>query len=313
MNSLKSDQSKVPLTSEPNSQAQALTETKPGIQSKQLALAIVKSLIFLLLAIYGGQPLIEAISQLLPSMSTSFAAYLLWGLLLLWIVGRFIEKRTLGDYGLRAKGFWAGLTEFYDGSLIGSSMVTTVTVILATLGCYEALRINTQCQLLAFIPGLIAAAIFEEILFRGYVLQTIERVSNTKTAVIISSLLFGAAHINNFQPDVPLFNQIASCAALGLDAGLLFSAAYLYTRRLWLAAGLHAFWNIFEGPVFGTPVSAYNFGIPLITGRLQGPPLLTGGVFGPEASIVEVTVCLLLAWAIWKRSSGGPVSYQLVD
>lgn len=301
MNSLKFDQNKVPLTSEHNSQAQALTETKPGLQTKQLALAIAKSLIFLFLAIYGGQPLIKAVSQMLPSISTEFAAYLIWGLLLLWLVGRFIEKRTLSDYGLGAKSFWAGLTEFYDGSLIGSLMVTTVTVILATLGCYQALRINTHCQLLELVPGLIAAAIFEEILFRGYVLQTIERASNTKFAVIASSLLFGAAHINNFQPDVPLFNQIASCTALGLDAGLLFCAAYLYTRRLWLAAGLHAFWNIFEGPVFGTPVSGMHMGEPLIFSSLNGPTWLTGGVFGPEASIVELFVCLLLAWAIWQR------------
>ena len=68
------------------------------------------------------------------------------------------------------------------GSLIGSLMVTTVTIILAALGCYEALGINTHCQLLELVPGLIAAAIFEEILFRGYVLQTIERASNTKIA-----------------------------------------------------------------------------------------------------------------------------------
>jgi hypothetical protein len=304
MNSLKFDQSKVPLTSEPNSQAQALTETKPGFQTKQLALAIAKSLIFLFVAIYGGRPLIEAVSQMLPYISTQFTAYLIWGLLLLWLVGRFIEKRTLSDYGLGAKSFWAGLIEFYDGSLIGSLMVTTVTIILAALGCYEALGINTHCQLLELVPGLIAAAIFEEILFRGYVLQTIERASNTKIAVIASSLLFGAAHFNNFHQGVPLFDQIVSCTALGLDAGLLFCAAYLYTRRLWLAAGLHAFWNIFEGPVFGTPVSGMYMGEPLIFSGLNGPPWLTGGVFGPEASIVELLVCLLLAWAIWQRKLG---------
>jgi hypothetical protein len=73
------------------------------------------------------------------------------------------------------------------------------------------------------------------------------------------------------------------------------------TRRLWLAAGLHAFWNIFEGPVFGTPVSGMHMGEPLIFSGLSGPPWLTGGVFGPEASIVELVVCLILAWTIWQR------------
>ncbi len=231
----------------------------------------------------------------------NYCAFLLWALVLLAITARFFDKQTISSYGLSGKNLRQGITEFYDGSLIGSSMVTTVTLILAVLGCYVPLAINSNYDMLAIIPGLIAAALFEEILFRGYVLQTIERASNTKTAVIISSLMFGAAHLANFHDGEPLLTQIASCTALGLDAGLLFCAAYLLTRRLWMAAGLHAFWNIFEGPIFGTPVSGIDMGDPLIINSLNGPAMLTGGSFGPEASIIELTICLLLAWALWRK------------
>lgn len=283
------------------SDSKAPTEEKVGFQAKKLALALAKSLIFLFLGIYACHPLFSAFRQLLPTTLAQFFTYMLWGLTLLWFVGRFIEKRTLGDYGLGAKSFWDGLIEFYDGSLIGSLLVTSVTLILAVIGCYVPLAINRDCELLTIIPALIAAAVFEETLFRGYVLQTIEKASNTKTAVIISSLLFGAAHLTNFHGSEPVLTQIASCTALGLDAGLLFCAAYLLTRRLWLAAGLHAFWNIFEGPIFGTPVSGLYMGDPLIISALSGPTLLTGGSFGPEASIIELTICLLLAWAMWRK------------
>ncbi|MBP9091513.1 CPBP family intramembrane metalloprotease [bacterium] len=278
------------------------TQAEKGFQAKQLALALAKSLIFLFFGIYACHPLFAAFPALHPTAFAQFFTYLLWSLLLLWLVARFIEKRKLSDYGLGAKSLWDGLLEFYDGSLIGSLLVTSVTLILAAIGCYLPLAINSSCDLLALIPGLIAAALFEEILFRGYVLQTIERASNTKTAVIISSLLFGAAHLTNFHGSEPLLTQIASCTVLGLDAGLLFCAAYLLTRRLWMAAGLHAFWNIFEGPIFGTPVSGLYMGEPLIISSLDGPALLTGGSFGPEASIIELTICLLLAWAMWRKS-----------
>ncbi|CAN5470460.1 type II CAAX endopeptidase family protein [soil metagenome] len=276
-------------------------ENKKGPGAKQLALALLKSVVFFILAIYACDPFIYLIYPYFPSPFTQFFGYLLWSLFLLWIFSRFIEKRTMADYGLGAKSIWAAVLEFYDGSLIGSLMVTTVTLILAVLGCYQALAIMPDYQFLAIVPGLLAAALFEEVVFRGYVLQTIERASTTKMAVIVSSLLFGAAHLSNFHANEPLLTRLSSVTSLGLDAGLLFAAAYLYTRRLWLPAGLHAFWNIFEGPVFGTPVSGLHLGPPLILSSLSGPEVLTGGVFGPEASIVELVVCLTLAWVIWQK------------
>jgi len=41
----------------------------------------------------------------------------------------------------------------------------------------------------------------------------------------------------------------------------------------------------------------------LITGELHGNTLLTGGGFGPEASIVAVVVCLTAAiYLLWKAT-----------
>ncbi len=70
--------------------------------------------------------------------------------------------------------------------------------------------------------------------------------------------------------------------------------------------GLHVAWNVFEGPVYGTLVSSLNLGKPLLVAKLSGPFYLTGGVFGPEASLVEVCVCLLLDWL----SCGAEPSYR---
>ncbi len=241
-----------------------------------------------------------ASNQLTFSLPISAFFHLSVGFLMLWLFARFIEHRPWQDYGLSLAKPLQALIELYDGALIGSTMVALVTLVLFAMGCYSILAINYENDLAMLIPTFLLAALYEEILFRGYVLQTIEKASNTITAVLLSSVLFGLAHMGNFNDNVPIYTQVASCMALSLDAGILFCAAFLVTRRLWLPLGLHAFWNVFEGPVFGTPVSANQFGAPLFIGSLQGPEIFTGGVFGPEASIIELAICLLIAWWLWR-------------
>jgi membrane associated rhomboid family serine protease len=65
----------------------------------------------------------------------------------------------------------------------------------------------------------------------------------------------------------------------------------MFTRRLWMAIGLHIAWNFVQGGIYGVAVS----GIPvtgLLRSTLDGPELITGGRFGAEASIFAVLVCL---------------------
>ena len=70
-----------------------------------------------------------------------------------------------------------------------------------------------------------------------------------------------------------------------LLAGLLLGAVYMLTRNLWMAMGLHAAWNFTQGFIWDVPVSGFDVH-GLVTARLDGPPLLSGGIFGLEASLV---------------------------
>jgi hypothetical protein len=57
-----------------------------------------------------------------------------------------------------------------------------------------------------------------------------------------------------------------------------------------MAMGLHAAWNFTEGGLFGASVSGTTpYG--LLHSRFSGARLLSGGAFGPEASIIAVVVC----------------------
>jgi uncharacterized protein len=131
------------------------------------------------------------------------------------------------------------------------------------------------------------------------VLQNLETGLGTRLAVLISSVIFGALHI---------FNSNASViAVLGVSlAGVLLAVAYLTTRTLWLAIGLHLGWNYGEGPIFGFPVSGIDAG-GLLTHRVVGPEAFTGGAFGPEAGLVSVFaqvigVGLLALWTRRRRN-----------
>lgn len=114
------------------------------------------------------------------------------------------------------------------------------------------------------------------------------RKASALIAIILSGALFGLLHALN--PGATL----ASTAAIAVEAGVLLAAAYLVTRSLWLAIGLHIGWNFTEGGIFGAAVSGGK-SHGLITTAFAGPDWLTGGKFGPEASLTAVILCVVVA------------------
>jgi membrane protease YdiL (CAAX protease family) len=63
----------------------------------------------------------------------------------------------------------------------------------------------------------------------------------------------------------------------------------MLTRSLWMPTGLHAAWNFTQGFIFDVPVSG-NAERGLVTAKLSGPALLSGGPFGLEASIIALVL-----------------------
>jgi uncharacterized protein len=126
----------------------------------------------------------------------------------------------------------------------------------------------------------------EELLSRGYHLQSLESGLNTFWAVLISSSVFAALHLRN-----PNASWIST---LGIVlAGLFLALPYILTRQLWLSIGLHIGWNFFEGVVFGFPVSGLDNIFRLLRHTVSGPELWTGGAFGPEAGLLVIPAIVL--------------------
>jgi uncharacterized protein len=123
----------------------------------------------------------------------------------------------------------------------------------------------------------------------------VEESLGSVIALLASAALFGFLHA--FNPGATLVSTVA----IALEAGVILAAAYLYTRRLWMAIGLHTAWNFTEGGIFGASVSG-GVGHGLFASHFAGRPIFSGGAFGPEASIVAVVVCLIVGVALLVRS-----------
>jgi CAAX protease family protein len=139
-----------------------------------------------------------------------------------------------------------------------------------------------------FVPALLGGVI-EEILFRGLLFRLIAKVLGTWGALALTAAFFGLVHLANHGATA------SSAVAIALEAGVLLGAAYAATKRLWVPMGLHFAWNFTEGSIFGMILSGNAMAAGVIRGSLNGARILTGGEFGPEASIVAVVVCLAAA------------------
>lgn len=176
------------------------------------------------------------------------------------------------------------VSELATGLLFGTLLFTAMTGIVALLGGFEVLGLRGAGQIWSMLAVAIVSGTIEETLFRGVLLRQLEKLIGTPGALVITSALFGLGHIVN--PGATWFSSFA----IALEAGILLGAAYLYTRRLWLAVGIHAAWNFTQGWVFSIPVSGGDTPLGLLITRRVGPDWLTGGDFGLEASVIALLV-----------------------
>jgi membrane protease YdiL (CAAX protease family) len=151
------------------------------------------------------------------------------------------------------------------------------------------------------ITAAIMPAFLEEMLFRGILFRWVEELAGSWAALLITSALFGLAHILN--PHATWFSSFA----IAVEAGLLLGGAYMLSRSLWLPIGLHAAWNFTQGEIFGVPVSGGAVH-GLVKSRLAGPPLLSGGGFGLEASVIALLIATAAgAVFVWLAVRRGEV------
>ncbi len=235
---------------------------------------------------------------------------------------RWLDRRPLAELGLHIdRNWWVDLA---FGLGLGAGLMTLVFLAewlsgwVTIQGMFQVTsgELPFAVAFLGPVLAFVAVGFYEELIFRGYQLRNLAEGLNQPAigpglaiawSWIISSVLFGMLHI--FNPD----SSVISTLNLAF-AGLWLGLGYVLTGSLAIPIGLHITWNLFQGNVFGFPVSGIDYsGATVFAIEQGGPPVWTGGSFGPEAGLVGVIAILLgviltLGWVRWRY---GAVDFHL--
>jgi len=236
-------------------------------------------------ALLGSPALGSPVSQLSEVLTNGFTLVVIG----LWVVRK--ERRPFTSLGFRGSqpvgralvGFALGIAAFV--------VPTLVLVGVGQLGDGRSAHTRSGMDALALVALLlltfVVQATAEEVVTRGYMLQVGGLQLPSWIAVVLSSFLFAAIHLD-FHPlvllNITLYAVAASFVALGQGS-------------LWLVCGFHIAWNWVQGNVMGIAVSGTPREVALFTfGAKEGSSdLLTGGSFGLEGSLAASLVLALLA------------------
>ncbi len=214
-----------------------------------------------------------------------------------------VPERSLARMGL--PGGRRALWDAVFGVLLGTAMVVLTAAIIGWKGNLhieaDVHGLKTGRLLVEVLVVLSTAAMAEEVSFRGYPFQRLIEATGPGGATGLMSALFAVLHGAN-----------PNSSALGLLntmlIGILFSLAYLRARTLWLPWGMHWAWNAVLGAGIGLPVSGFDMSIG-IRSKATGPVWLTGGGYGPEASVActaAVIVGLVVVLLAFHRRQESP-------
>ncbi|WP_339746691.1 type II CAAX endopeptidase family protein [uncultured Maricaulis sp.] len=212
-------------------------------------------------------------------------------LVLLW--STFFERRGPATVGLNGRF----PVRFVRGYGLGLAFLAAVVGIIWAVGGYQieasgSLAIASLIPVAWLLAGFIIQGSTEELLFRGWLMGLIASRHGIWLAIIINSVLFGLVHAGNIAWSQELMFGLANIVLVGVFLSLYAAKE----GSLWGVCGWHAAWNWLLASGFGLPVSGQDVLVtPVIIDLADTPDAawwLTGGVFGPEASVVtSVVLC----------------------
>ncbi|HEX7729545.1 MAG TPA: CPBP family intramembrane glutamic endopeptidase [Terracidiphilus sp.] len=205
------------------------------------------------------------------------------------VFGRFIggQKTFLVQQGFPLREGW--LREARLGIATGWGLAIACVLPLTILGGI-AVVLNLQSAAwgwwivdLAFFALL---AFVEEMAFRGYGFQRLERVVGPVGAAVVFGVLYMILQAG--LPGSSLISYFVSGAL-----ATLLSVTYLRTRALWFSWGINFAWKASRALIFGLVISGVGNLSPVVQGEPMGRHWLTGGGYGLDGSWLALVVLLV--------------------
>lgn len=260
---------------------------------------LVFIIIFMAIAV-SGQMAVRAALGGLPRGSTLVLAIIAVAATVAVLVARrFLDRKSFVSLGFaQARSAWKDLLFGFGLSAVMSGLALGLMVVFGLVNNVElhwAGPATVMLLLTLLLPNVIVGY-WEELVFRGYLLQNMAEGMGLNFAVVTSCFLYGLLHAGN--PNATLLSS-----AIIVLFGYLRIYGYLSTGLLWLSIGMHIGWNFFQSAVFGFAASGHAENQTLFSHDPVAPDWLSGGDFGPEGSVLILPILLLalLAMRLWAR------------
>jgi membrane protease YdiL (CAAX protease family) len=193
---------------------------------------------------------------------------------------RWIDRKSFVSLGLDLKGHGK---EAIGGAALSVLIICASSLLLRATGHLKWTDIIFDSRALLLASGsIVLVAFYEELIFRGYLLNNLMSSFPKWPALLISAVLFMCFHWNP-SGFFPMLNTMIMGLILGLN--------YIFTRNLWFSFCFHAGWKWMEIPVLG--FSNDESIQPLLQIELNGDENITGGKSGLEGSAMLMAVSLL--------------------
>ena len=214
----------------------------------------------------------------------------------------FFNRLPLASFGLSCNSAW--VHNLASGAGIALASVTMIFLTGKLLGYIRTRRSKLSEDGIACIPqffgGLtdfFTAAVFEEVIFRGFIFYLLHSAWGPAYAVVISSVLFTLAHVIRHTKTPLIF--VLNAFVFGIIAG----TCRHFSGSLWLPIGLHFGWNIVSGPILGLPYAGMSYERGMVISEVSGPVWLTGGLYSLDAGVFGTIALAVAAVALIATGS----------
>lgn len=266
-------------------------------------LIVVKRAVLPVLGLRSGAPPTDAIRSHPVEFFVTVTLTLATTVIGYWVSVRWLERRPVRELALHGRSAMIGV-------ISGAILIGLPMGVLYASGYYtlqEVGGLHREALAITLVVGSIV--LLEELVFRGLLFGVLERAYGAPIALVVQAIAFSLAHVpnDNWSGAMPLISTFL--------IGLLWGAFYLIYQNIWAIALHHAAWNL---TIFaaGLPLSGITEWRPFapLRSTLSGPELLTGGLGGPELSVLTpllVVATLGLMLLLSRRSSGRLLSTEM--
>lgn len=186
-----------------------------------------------------------------------------------------VERRHAMEMALDAS-MWR---ELGVGFILGAALIACILLMLYASGLYQVRPGQWSGWFDSLVFNSFISGMLEELAFRAILLRLLARVFGPVSGLILSSLLFGVAHLSHA--------TLLAAAEVAFNGGLILGLLYMATGRLWLSIGFHIGWDFTEDSLLGVNT---QHGLLQSIPNAARPEFLTGGPYGPDGSLLATLV-----------------------